>query len=126
MSGISFDTSDLSRLSADFGRASGAIVPFARKALEVTARNVKDESVRRAKAANRRHAKAYPASIDYVFVAPLRAEVGPRIGEEGSFGGILEDGGLRNRPQKNLEDAARVNVQDFMDGLATAAEDAIG
>mgnify|MGYP001002775949 CR=1 FL=1 len=127
---ISFDTSGVDRLAADFGRAAGAVVPLARKALEVTSRYVKDDAVKSAKSANPSHARAYAPLIDYEFTGALRSEIGPRPQGQGKLGGILEDGGspkhgVGNRPQKNLENAVRANVDDFVKGLEKAAGDAL-
>lgn len=113
-------------LSADLGKAADKIRPFAHKAIEVTARNIKDEGASAAAGKNPKHARKYAPKIDYVFRDELTADVGPRLGGQGSLGGILEDGGIRNAPQNNLRDAMVANEEDFVRGIQKAGEDALG
>ena len=113
-------------LSAELASASTKIIPFAHKAIEVTARHIKDESRKAAAAANPVHAKQYAPKISYDFRDELTADVGPTPTGQGKLGGILEDGGLRNRPQNNLRDAMVANEADFIKGMQKAGEDAIG
>lgn len=118
---------DLTRLAADLGRASAAIMVNAEKAVRVTAQNIKDDARKNAKQRDNGHAKRYPTTIDYDVTLTgegIRGEVGPNIdryGGQAALGGILEDAtGARNRPQRNLERAARANRDDFYRGILKA------
>lgn len=125
---IQFDTTGLTSLSADLGRQSGKVVPLVRKALEVTARNIKEDAQKLAGSKNSIYARAYPHTISYDFKASLggsKVEIGPTLGGQGSLGGILEEGGIHNAPQNNLTNALRNNVDDFQRGIEKAVEDSI-
>jgi hypothetical protein len=119
-----FDTSDVIRFSHDLGAASGRVVANARRALEVTARHMKEDAAENAKGRSGGHAKRYPSSIDYDMFG-LRAEIGPNLGRAQGGLGILEDapGGVRAAPQGALRRAAEANLDDFERGMARAAED---
>ena len=125
--GINFDFSELNKLAADLGSASVELIPNVRKAVEFTARNIKDDWRDNAKKANRGHAKRYPTAIDYDMQLDrdgvIGAEIGPKLGGQGSFG-FLEDapGGIRSAPQRSVEKALRANLSDFEKGLLKATE----
>ena len=80
-----FDFSEVMTLAADLGDASVKVVPFARKAVEVTARNVKKDWKPGATGAG--ILRAYAASVDYEMIlnvtGSIRAEVGPNLGRPG-------------------------------------------
>lgn len=123
--GIDFDFSELNTLAADIGAAKVELIPNVRKAVEVTARNIKDDWRDNAKKANRGHAKRYPSAIDYDMQLDadgvIGAEIGPKLGGQGSLG-FLEDapGGIRSAPQRNVDKALRANMSDFEKGLLKA------
>lgn len=119
-----FDTSDVMRFSHNLGAASGRVVDNARRALEVTARHIKDDAITNATGPSGRAAASYPRSIDYDMFG-LRAEIGPNLGRAQGSLGILEDapGGVRAAPQGALRRAAESNLDDFERGMARAAED---
>lgn len=119
-------TDDLRRLAADLSAAGPAVRPFARKALQVTARSMKDEW--RA-GADRTGLAGYAADITYETHergATLDAEIGPTIGDAGSFG-FVEDagGGVRSAPQHAARNALENNEDDFERGVERAAADAL-
>jgi hypothetical protein len=120
--------SELSDLAADLRSAGAGARPFVRKALEVTARNIKDDW---ADGAKRTGLDGYAASIDYdISEGPFRvvAEVGPNPdrNKQGVLGAVEDaDGGWKSQPQHAGRDALEANEEDFYDGLAKAAADAI-
>jgi hypothetical protein len=128
---IDFDFSELNQLSADLGEAPVKMIPLVRKAVEITARNIKDDWQEGAAKASGQHARLFPKSIDYDMGldadGAITAEIGPNLGRVQGSLGILEDapGGVMSRPQNAGRKAAKKNEQDFMDGLAKAAEEAI-
>lgn len=127
---IDFDFSELNKLSADLGDVPNKIVPLVRKAVEVTARNVKDDWRAGAAKASGSHARLFPISIDYDLGletdGEISAEIGPNLGRVQGSLGILEDapGGVRSKPQHAGRKAAKKNEQDFINGLAKATEEA--
>lgn len=128
---IDFDFSELNQLSADLGEAPVKMIPLVRKAVEITARNIKDDWQEGAAKSSGQHARLFPKSIDYDMGlevdGAITAEIGPNRGRVQGSLGILEDapGGVMSRPQNAGRKAAKKNEQDFMDGLAKAAEEAI-
>lgn len=130
---IEWDMSQVDRLAADLGKGTARLVKTGRQAIEHTMTEVKQQAVRNAKGININHAKVYPASISYDFkpsLTSISGEVGPTLGsgkgQQGSFGGLLEDGGPHNRAQNNLKRALEENMDDFMKGVEKAADDALG
>lgn len=128
---IDFDFSELNTLAADLADAPRRMIPNVRKAVEVTARNVKEDWKGEAKGLSGRSARAYPAAVDYDMKldsdGSIGAEIGPNMGKKQGTLGFLEDapGGVRARPQKAGQKAAKKNEQDFIEGLSKAAEDAL-
>jgi hypothetical protein len=123
---VADDFTELNRLAADLTRVPDKANRFVKKALEVTARNVKDDW---RQGADRSGLGGYAADIDYDLKTPageIVAEVGPTIGGAGSFG-FVEDGGgnVRSAPQHAARDALRANEDDFVRGLEIAVFDAL-
>lgn len=120
--------SELGDLAADLRAAGSAARPFVKKALEVTARGIKDDW---SDGAKRTGLDGYAASIDYdVSEGPFRvvAEVGPNTSRnrQGVLGAVEDAAaGWKSRPQHAGRDALEANEEDFYDGLAKAAEDAL-
>lgn len=126
--GISFDFAELLTLSADFGDAAIEVIPKSRAALEITARNIKDDWADAADAANPSHARRYGRSVDYDMEldtdGSIAAEIGPNLARaQGSFG-FLEDapGDVAAAPQGNARKALRKNLADFEKGQLKATE----
>lgn len=120
------DFSELVELAADLRSAPAGVAPFVRKAVEVTARNVKNDW---RQGAERTGLSGYAASIDYDLKSSavvVEAEVGPNLGRnQGSFGFVEEaNGGVRSAPQHAGRDALRANEADFERGLQIALFDA--
>ena len=124
-----FDFSEVMNLAADLGDAPRKVIPLARKAVEVTARHVKDDW--KPEAAVSGGAKRYAGSIDYTMKLDqdgvIGAEVGPNLNRVGGGWGFLEDapGGVLAAPQHAGRKAAAANVADFEKGLLQAGEDAL-
>lgn len=116
--------SDLDRLEQDLGKVPTRTLSDVRKAVEVSARNLKDGWQDAARAANPKHARGYPATISYETKTRIdgpSAVVGPEIGGAGSLG-ILEDapGGVAAAPQRNWEKPLRDVESDLILGLGRA------
>lgn len=100
-----------------------------KKAVEVTARSVRDDW-REGATVSRSYAQQYASSIFYDIKYPggaIEAEVGPEIGRPGGSAGFLEDapGGVRAAPQHAGRDALEANEPDFVRGLEIAITDAV-
>lgn len=126
---ISTDFSELSKLAADLGEAPKAIGPFARKAVEVTARKVRDDW--RDNAKGMPHAPAFPYSITYDIKgggargSEIDAEIGPdKSRPQGALGNLIEYGSVHNPAQGLGHGALQRNQEDFVTGLNKAEEDA--
>ena len=117
--------SELLELADDISDAPARTRPFARKAVEVTARNIKDEW---RSGARRTGLGGYAATIDYDVTmgmsSTIEAEIGPNIGGQGSLG-LVEDapGNVRSAPQHAGRNAMDNNLADFYNGLEKAVED---
>jgi hypothetical protein len=128
--GMSFDFSDLTALTADLGRVPDVAGPLIKKAIQVTATNVKKDWQASAKEhVVAGHARAYPYSVDYDITVDrdgVTAEVGPNLGKAQGALGIVEDapGGVRGKPQNNARKALAANQDDFQKGLGIAIRDA--
>jgi len=127
---VDFDFGEVLALSADFGDASTKVVPYARAALEVSSRNLKDDWRDEAKG-NNSTLKRYGASVTYDLDLQtdgvMSSEIGPDISRPmGSFGLVEEaGGGVRSAPQRNVDKALRRNLADFEKGMVQAGEDAL-
>lgn len=120
------DFSELYKLAADLSGAPAEVAPSARKAVEVTARGIKDDW---RQGAERTGLSGYAASIDYDMkpsANEIAAEIGPNLRRnQGSFGFVEEaSGGVRSAPQHAGRDALRANEADFVRGLGLAVFDA--
>lgn len=118
---FSYDITPLRKLAEDLGKVPAAAVPELRKALEVTARGVKDDWIENATGLSRKHAKRYPKSIDYDMFG-LTATIGPNLGRAQGSLGFLEDapGGIRAAPQHAGRKALASNEADFLRGIDIA------
>lgn len=126
---------DLGVLEADLREVAMEAGPNLEKAIEVTARNIKDDwaegaQVRRGPGFSKR----YASSIDYDMLSAtvfgqgaIEAEIGPNLRKAGGAAGFLEDapGGVLSPPQHAGRDALEKNQQDFADGIAKAVIDTL-
>lgn len=128
---MSDDFSELAALAADLGKVPPAALKNVRKALEVTARSVKDDWREGAVVAST-FAETYAPSIDYDFKPDsdgVVVEIGPHLGKTpGASAGFLEDapGGVEAPPQHAGRDALEANEDDFYQGLEIAVFEALG
>jgi hypothetical protein len=123
--GIQFDSSGLRNLAADLGVIAAKAIPNVRKAVEVSARNVKDDWRKNAAKVDKGAARRYPSSIDYDLKfedGQIGAEVGPNLGKAQGSLGFLEEapGRVANAPQGNARRALAKNVDDFQAGITKA------
>jgi hypothetical protein len=121
---IEFDFSELLKLAADLEDAPRKASANVRKAVQVTSGHIKSDW---REAADRSGLGKYAADITYETKetpAGIESEIGPTIGDSGSFG-LVEDanGGVRSAPQHAARDAVRKNEKDFDRGLMKALED---
>lgn len=122
------DFSEIARLAADLGEVPLKTMPKIRQALEVTARNVKDDARALAAAQSGRHAKKYPAKMEYEMKAradEVWAEVGPRPGGQGDLAPLFETGNPYSGKKPALEPALEYNMDDFLTGLEKAIDDGL-
>ncbi|WP_188699888.1 hypothetical protein [Microbacterium nanhaiense] len=146
--GIDIDKADISKLSSDLGRTSEAAWKNLQKAIEVTARNVRDTARENSKGLA--HAPAFPYSITYdvgvgydqslsqaassvltgsisdARSTTLRAEIGPdKNRKQGALGNLIEYGSVNNPPQGIMHGAIYANEDDFERGVNIAIDDAL-
>lgn len=130
--GITFDFSELNKLAADLGKVPEASGKNLRKAIEVTARNVRDTA--RENATGMAHAPAFPHSITYDIEGSgnratgsnLTAEIGPdKSRPQGALGNLIEFGSGNNPPQGIMHGALQENEADFERGVNLAINDAL-
>lgn len=120
------DFREIFELADDISDAPARTRPFARKAVEFTARNVKDDW---RKGARRTGLGGYAASVDYDITmgmsSTIEAEIGPNLGKKQGALGLVEDapGGVRSAPQHAGRDALDKNLEDFYEGLEKAVAD---
>jgi hypothetical protein len=127
---ISFDFSEVDRLTADFHEAQSNIGEFARKAIEITGRNVKRDW--RSSLAGRRALRGGARSINYTIrggrairALEITVEVGADLGGQGSLVFIDEYGALDTAPRRSGANAVRANEADFIRGIEQAAADSL-
>lgn len=126
------DNSELDKLAADLGEVPARSGKNLRKAIEVTARNVRDEW--RKNATGMAHAPAFPYSITYDIEGSgnratgsrLEAEIGPdKDRPQGALGNLIEYGSVNNPPQGLGHGALQANEADFERGIDRAIDDAL-
>lgn len=135
---------DLNRLAADLQAAPREAWPFIGKAVEVTARNVKDDWAENLGGVNNAGSsfRHVGGSVDYSITVAganaavsalmggggtgIEAEIGPNLGRrQGAFAGWFEEG-QANIPALHPGQAAlKANEADFERGLAMAVEDGL-
>lgn len=126
MNSIDFDMGEVRQLSADLTSAGSKIAPFARQAVEVTARHVKDDAKDNMRGV--KYMPHIPAAVDYDMVgsaAGIGADIGFNKGGQGSLGNIYEYGSRYFPARGPLTHALHENEADFVKGIMLAAEDAL-
>jgi hypothetical protein len=126
MNSIDFDMSEVRNLSADLTSVGSKVAPLARKAVEVTARHVKDDA--RSLMKGVKGMPHIPRSVDYDMVgsaAGIGADIGFDKGGQGSLGNIYEYGSRYFPARGPLTHALHENEADFVKGIMLAAEEAL-
>jgi hypothetical protein len=122
-----FDFSELSKLAADLGEVPAKMRVNVRRAVEVTARHVKDDWRDPLKQSERIPRGAQSVSYDVTSegskTADITAEIGPEIGGPGALVGMLEYGTPTTPPTGYGHGALQKNEADFIKGLGIAAGD---
>jgi hypothetical protein len=119
-----FDFSELSKLAADLGEVPAKVTANVKKAVEVTARHVKDDWRDPLKQSERIPRGAQSVSYDVgVGSDGITAEIGPEIGGPGALVGMLEYGTPTTPPTGYGHGALQKNEADFIKGLEIAAGD---
>lgn len=121
-----FDFSEFDKLAADLGDAADA-VPFVKKAMQVTARNVKDAWRDKLKGSQSLPALPYAVSYDVeVTAGGVEGEVGfDKSKNQGPLGNISEFGSINNAPRGFGLASLEENQGDFVKGIETAIDDAL-
>ena len=127
---MDYDFSAVDKLAADLGETAKGIGPFARKAVEVSARHVKDDW--KSNVASSDYFPGLESAVSYdVHVerggggGTITGEVGyDRDRPQGNLGHIAEFGGVKNAPRSDGQNALQSNQEDFITGLEKAEEDA--
>jgi len=128
---VADDFHELYELAADLTGAGDKIGPFVKKAVEVTARHMRDDWRQGAEVgAGDGFSSDYASSIFYDMkyeAGSIGAEIGPELGRPGGSAGFLEEapGGVLASPQHAGRDAVRANEDDFVRGLEIAQFDAM-
>lgn len=123
------DFSELLELAADLSAAPAEVAPFARKAIEVTARSIK-EDWRQGATISDGYARSYSGAISYDMeddASGPGAVIGPVLGRTpGASAGFLEEGGggVDGPAHHAGRDAVEANEADFVRGLEIAVFDA--
>ncbi|GGA72589.1 hypothetical protein GCM10011490_24210 [Pseudoclavibacter endophyticus] len=124
---IEFDFSEVGHLAANLDRVPGRAAPNVRKAVEVTARKVKDDA--RDNTKGMKQLRGIPPAIDYDMRAE-RDSIGADIGfrrdvAQGALGNFIEYGSKYFPARGPLAHALHENEEDFVRGLGIAIADAI-
>ena len=125
------DFSELLELAPDLSAVPSTANRNIRKAIEVTARNIKEDWRQGAEVGfGEGFSNRYSGSIFYDVKFPggaIEAEVGPEIGRPGASAGFLEDapGGVDAPPQHAGRNALEANEGDFVRGLEIAIFEAL-
>lgn len=116
-------------VKALFAEAPERMRKNGRKAVEVTARRMKDDMRDRAARIAGRHAAAYPASITYDITGEgelVEAEIGPdKNRRQGALGNLLEGGGPHSSPHPHVTPAFEAQKDDLETGVWRAVEDSL-
>ena len=125
------DFSEIADLAADLSSVTPEANRNIKKAIEVTARGVRDDWRQGAEVGHGDgYSERYASSIFYDIKYPggaIEAEIGPELGRPGGSAGFLEDapGGVLASPQHAGRDALEANEEDFLRGLEIAITDAV-
>jgi len=128
---------DLNALARDLGEIPKATAPFVRKAVEISARNIKDQI--RNEYTGARQLPGAPGAISYDLkgstgarLGGIEAEIGPEKGRyQGTLVGMVdvgttdENGTPRTPGRKRVPKALADEVPGFEKGMSQAIEDGL-
>lgn len=121
---------DLNSLARDLGEIPKATAPFVRKAVEVSARNIKD--LIRDEYSGARQLPGASRSISYDLkgstgarLGGISAEIGPELGGQGSIVGLVDEGAPRTPGRKRIPKALNDEAPGFEKGIELAIEDGL-
>ena len=124
-----FDFSEIEKLAADLGEVPKGAGKFVSKAVEVSARKVKESW--RDKLRGSEGLPYAARSIAYeikggeaIRGSTITAEIAPRLGSQGSLVWVPEFGSLSTAPRGYGRAALQENTEDFVTGLELAVMDA--
>lgn len=124
---MSLIVTGLNEVLASFATAPAQLAVNTRKAVEVTARKVRDDA--RSRISGHRYLPRYPAAITYdLKVTPdgAEAEIGPDKGRpQGALGNIIEYGTSKNAPLPHLGPALDAAAPDAEAGINIAVQEAL-
>lgn len=125
----SFDFTDVNALLADMGDVPRHLHNNVRKAVQVSAQNVRDDMRATSRASSGRHARGYPGSMDYDIERVgdgVIAEVGPNPSKAQGTLGFLEEGvaSQGTSAQHAARLAAKGNQDDFIRGILMSGVEA--
>lgn len=115
---------DLYKLAVDIGEVPEATEKFLRKAIEVSARNVKDQISSEYTGARQLPAAAGSISYD-LEDGGLSAEIGPELGGQGSLVGMVDDGTINSPGKKRIPKALADEMPGLERGIGFAIEDGL-
>lgn len=121
---------DLNALARDLGEIPKATAPFVRKAVEISARNIKDQIKSEYGGARQLPGAARSISYDLKGTTGSRlggigAEVGPELGGQGSLVGLVDEGAPRTPGRKRIPKALQDEADGFTRGIERAIEDGL-
>lgn len=121
---------DLNTLARDLGEVPKATAPFVRKAVEISARNIKDHIKSEYGGARQLPGAARSISYDLKGTTGSRlggigAEVGPELGGQGSLVGLVDEGAPRTPGRKRITKALADEADGFTRGIEIAIEDGL-
>jgi hypothetical protein len=112
---------DLNALARDLGEVPRETVLLVRKAVEVSARNIKD--LIRDEYSGARALPGASRSISYDKLdGGLSAEIGPELGGQGSIVGLVDEGAPRTPGRKRIPKALQDEAPGFDRGLEQAID----
>lgn len=121
---------DLNALARDLGEIPKATAPFVRKAVEISARNIKD--LIRDEYSGARALPGASRSISYDIqgstgarLGGISAEIGPELGGQGSVVGLVDEGAPRTPGRKRIPKALQNEAPGFTRGIEQAIEDGL-
>lgn len=130
MADFSFDFSEVAQLAADLGEVQKGTGEFVSKAVQVSARRVKDAW--RARLSGSGTLPGAASSIAYELTggnairgSTITAEIKPRLGGQGSLVWVPEFGSLSTSPRGYGRASLEENADDFQKGIDMAIADGL-